>query len=63
MKLYRLTIIFCLLLVSILPAQSSLPAGQASLTNYYSIDEYGFTSPGAMRYGLYGYANPALLSI
>jgi protease-4 len=30
--------------------------------DYYSINQLGFTSPGAMKYGLYGYDNPALLS-
>ncbi len=62
MKSILMTIIICIFFVSFISAQSSLPAGQSSLTNYYSIDEYGLTSPGAMKYGLYGYANPALLS-
>ena len=35
---------------------------QPGITNYYSINQYGFTSPGAMKYGLYGYDNPAMLS-
>jgi protease-4 len=30
--------------------------------DYYSINQLGFTSPGAMKYGLYGYDNPAMLS-
>jgi protease-4 len=30
--------------------------------DYYAINQYGLTSPGAMKYGLYGYDNPAMLS-
>ena len=29
---------------------------------YYKQNRFGLTSPGAMRYGLYGYNNPALLN-
>ena len=39
----------------------SLPA-QSSITPYYERNDFLFTSPGAMKYGLYGYDNPALLS-
>lgn len=40
----------------------SLAFSQSILTDYYSNAEYGLTSPGAMKYGLYGFDNPALLS-
>jgi len=41
---------------------ASLIFAQSGITNYYSMEQYGFTSPGAMKYGLYGYDNPAILS-
>ncbi len=31
--------------------------------SYYTQDEFGIASPGAYKYGLYGYVNPALLSM
>lgn len=36
---------------------------QSSSPSYYSQDEFGIASPGAYKYGLYGYVNPALLSM
>jgi protease-4 len=35
---------------------------QSDFYSYYSQNKFGFTSPGAMKYGLYGYDNPAVLS-
>jgi len=55
MKLSQLTIISFILFSVLLHAQSSL-------MDYYAINQYGLTSPGAMKYGLYGYDNPAMLS-
>ncbi len=36
---------------------------QSSSPSYYLQDEFGIASPGAYKYGLYGYVNPALLSM
>ncbi len=36
---------------------------QSSSPSYYIQDEFGIASPGAYKYGLYGYVNPALLSM
>ena len=49
--------IFILLTISLehLNAQSEFPT-------YYSQNQFGMTSPGAMKYGLYGYDNPAVLT-
>ena len=55
MKLHQLTIISFIIFQVFLHAQSRL-------MDYYSINQLGFTSPGAMKYGLYGYDNPAMLS-
>ncbi len=35
--------------------------GQANFPTYYSASDLTFTSPGAMKFGLYGYDNPAVL--
>jgi protease IV len=35
---------------------------QTSSSSYYLQNEFGLTSPGAMKYGLYGYDNPAVLA-
>jgi protease-4 len=48
-------ILFFLLSVISLKAQSTFPS-------YYLQNELNLTSPGAMKYGLYGYDNPAILS-
>ena len=34
-----------------------------SYSPYYTQDEFDIASPGAYKYGLYGYVNPALLSM
>ncbi len=39
-----------------------LSAAQSDFHSYYSQNFLGFTSPGAMKYGLYGHDNPAILS-
>jgi protease-4 len=36
---------------------------QSQTPSYYAADEFGIASPGAYKYGLYGYVNPALLSM
>ncbi len=42
----------------------SLPAlCQTQSPSYYSQDEFGMASPGAYKYGLFGYVNPALLAM
>ena len=50
----KLTVFFLLLIIP-LKAQSTFPS-------YYSQNELSLTSPGAMKFGLYGYDNPATLS-
>jgi protease IV len=35
---------------------------QSTITPYHERNDFLFTSPGAMKFGLYGYDNPALLS-
>ncbi len=35
---------------------------QPNFSSYYSQNQFGLTSPGAMKYGLYGYDNPSLLA-
>jgi protease-4 len=51
-------VLFALLSIII---ESNVPA-QSSITPYHDRNDFLFTSPGAMKYGLYGYDNPALLS-
>ena len=54
----RCIVLFLLLsvfLVNTVPAQSTI-------TPYHERNDFLFTSPGAMKFGLYGYDNPALLS-
>lgn len=36
--------------------------GQSGLPTYFSQSDMSFVPPGAMRFGLYGYLNPAMLS-
>jgi len=36
--------------------------GQLSFPSYYETTEFAFASPGALKFGLYGYDNPALLT-
>jgi protease IV len=40
----------------------SLTFAQSSITPYYDRNDFLLTSPGALKFGLYGYDNPALLS-
>jgi len=35
---------------------------QSTFTPYYDRNDFLFASPGALKFGLYGYDNPALLS-
>ena len=39
-----------------------ISVGQSGLPSYYSQLDFLMTSPGALKYGLYGYDNPALLT-
>jgi len=42
---------------------SSLVAyGQSTITPYHQRNDFLMTTPGALKFGLYGYDNPALLS-
>lgn len=36
--------------------------GQGARESFYDMNAFSFTSPGAMKYGLYGFDNPALLA-
>ena len=52
-------------LITLLIAVSALihsAAAQSIFSSYYSQNQFGMTSPGAMKYGLYGYDNPAVLA-
>jgi protease-4 len=55
MKQTNITIISLILFTVLVHAQSGL-------MNYYAINQFSLTSPGAMKYGLFGYDNPAMLS-
>ena len=52
---YTALLLLCLVITSTVIAQTSI-------TPYYERNDFLFTSPGAMKFGLYGYENPALLS-
>lgn len=41
---------------------SGLCLAQPQSTSYFHVNNFQMTSPGAMRYGLYGYDNPAVLT-
>ncbi len=41
---------------------TSLTFGQAAFPTYYSASDLSLTSPGSLKFGLYGYDNPALLT-
>jgi protease IV len=47
----------CLLMFS-----NIIAFGQSTITPYHQRNDFLFTSPGALKFGLYGYDNPALLS-
>jgi protease-4 len=49
-----------ILLLALLAASAAI--AQTSFPSYYSGSDLSFASPGALRYGLYGFDNPALLS-
>ena len=51
-KMFHILLFLCLSGVS----------AQVNNFSYYSRSDFSFASPGAMKYGLYGYDNPALLS-
>ncbi len=55
MKLFKLLIVVVLISNGILNAQPGF-------SNYHSQNDFLLTSPGAMKFGLYGYDNPALLT-
>lgn len=52
--------IFLFLLSFLLLSFNSI--AQINSSEYYMQNSFGLTSPGAMKYGLYGYDNPALLT-
>ncbi|MBI5022022.1 MAG: signal peptide peptidase SppA [Ignavibacteriales bacterium] len=49
-------------ILSILVLYVPLVHSQSSSPNYHSQTDLSLTSPGALKFGLYGYDNPALLS-
>ncbi len=51
-----------IVLAGLLLCAGSLALGQATFPTYYSAADLSFTSPGALKFGLYGYDNPALLT-
>jgi protease-4 len=55
MKRIALIVLLSLIIEGSAPAQSTI-------TLYHERNDFLFTSPGAMKFGLYGYDNPALLS-
>ncbi len=55
MKLSLRILLSVFFIANLIYAQSSYPS-------YYAQNIFGLTSPGAMKYGLYGYDNPALLT-
>lgn len=55
MKIYLLAFFLAAVLVRPLCAQTFSQS-------YYNEEQFGLTSPGAMKYGLYGYVNPAILA-
>ncbi|MCX6122725.1 MAG: signal peptide peptidase SppA [Ignavibacteriales bacterium] len=54
----RPKILFALLSIIIV----NIALAQSTITPYHERNDFLFTSPGAMKFGLYGYDNPALLS-
>jgi protease-4 len=54
----RRIVLFALLSIIIVNTVTA----QSTITPYYERNSFLFTSPGAMKFGLYGYDNPALLS-
>ncbi|RPI01469.1 MAG: hypothetical protein EHM64_15665 [Ignavibacteriae bacterium] len=57
MKRFLLITLLFSIIVDLVPAQS-----QSTITPYYERNSFLFTSPGAMKFGLYGTDNPALLA-
>ena len=62
MLIQTTTIMKTLLLISAILAISSPISSQPGFENYHTRNEFFMTSPGAMKIGLYGYDNPALLN-
>ncbi len=56
MKILPAAIVILFISFSVIKAQTYYPS-------YYHQNEFSLTSPGAMKYGLYGYNNPALLGV
>ncbi len=50
------------LLILLLIVSTNLIAQQKSFLTYYQLTPYMQTSPGAFKFGLYGFANPAITS-
>lgn len=55
MKILKLLFIFFLISITVVNAQEGF-------RNFHSQNDFLLTSPGAMKFGLYGYENPALLT-
>jgi protease-4 len=55
----RMLLFFTLLCLVVI---SSFAQVTSQITPYYIRNDFQFTSPGALKFGLYGYDNPALLS-
>lgn len=51
--------LYCLLTLFLIVSTSF---SQTSFPSYYAMSDLGFTSPGALKYGLYGFDNPAMLA-
>jgi protease-4 len=51
----------CLLVLLLLAASTAV--GQSSYPSYYRQNDFLLASPGAFKFGLYGYDNPALTSL
>jgi protease-4 len=50
-------------LLVLLLLYASVAVGQSSYPSYYRQNDFLLTSPGAFKFGLYGYDNPALTSL
>ena len=56
MKKFSCLFLFLMVISQMVFCQSQTPS-------YYIQDEFNIASPGAYKYGLYGYVNPALLAL
>lgn len=56
MKTLSLITVIFLFISSVVSAQTNYPS-------YYEQNKFNLASPGALKYGLYGYDNPAMLAL